>query len=209
MHTPKFARYGWALALLAIGALWLRVEMIGPPAAVQADEKKAEKRETTPTIGVINVRKALERYKLQAEKYAALVKRSREYADERNEKIAEIKRLSQRYEEIDSKSDEAVRLRRQLERMRIDMTDEYEKQKRELDAEFALASTTHYEDLLRSVDFVKKEKGLKLVLNHYDDNFDSKDSSDVYFRTYRAVVRYDDSLDITDDVIAHLNAEKL
>ncbi|QDU31435.1 Outer membrane protein (OmpH-like) [Anatilimnocola aggregata] len=209
--NSAFSRYGWALTLLAIFALWLRVEGMQWPATANAapEASKTNGGAAVATVGVVDVWQAFEGHKKYIDYEVAGRKRAEEFARNREGIFAEYERLHRSYKELSEDSDEAVRLKRQLERMYVDMTDSDEKLKREESRNWNRLKADCYEDLLRAVDLVKKEKQLTLVLSAFEYNFDPNKSSDVFYRQYRAVVRYDESLDITKDVIAYLNKETL
>ncbi|WP_425617240.1 OmpH family outer membrane protein [Anatilimnocola sp. NA78] len=213
MHgQTSLSRYGWLLALLAIFALWLRVEStpaISTAHAGNEDQKKSERAADASSIGVVDIAKAVAGYQKYLKTAATIQKQRDEYNEDRARQTAEAESLYQDYKQLDEKSDEGLRLKRQLERIAQDMVDAHEKFRREDTARTYQNISSCYEDLLRAADLVKKDKKLDIILNSYEPDFDPSKSADVFFRSYRTVVRYDESLDITKDVIAYLNKETL
>ncbi|WP_254513723.1 OmpH family outer membrane protein [Anatilimnocola floriformis] len=206
------SRYGWMLVLLALGGLWLRIESQGQQRLAFAAPTQPNANESAPlpaaTIAVVDI--------------AATFKRFRTFNDEMDklrQKIEDFDRLVKRDVEALNKLTELAERLRQKElgseehKQRLA---EYDTKSKEVQARVALQKADLlavegqvYYDAYRKVEaatkVVARQRKVNLVVRFNSDDMKREDRNSVLQGVNRPVVFHTPELDITEDIIAHLN----
>jgi Skp family chaperone for outer membrane proteins len=208
MNRSVFARYGWVAVLIAVGALWLRVESGVLPGSASAAPNvlKAEDLPLQPTtMGVIDVAAAFKGCK----KFSAMMATIKEEIDvfdkHVEESTQEIKDLDDKIAKAPPGSDEEKELRLRLEFETKALQDRVALKKAEFLQTEAETYYEIYEEMQIAVRAVARRRKIDIVLRYNAEPIKREDRNSVLQGINRAVIIFPETNDITGAVVALLN----
>ncbi|MFC1738519.1 OmpH family outer membrane protein [Planctomycetota bacterium] len=197
--------------LIIAGIFAVIVQLILPaPAAAQAQMADSDAGISNAKIGVVNIQRIFQQCRTNAEY-------RQQAAEEQNQAIAELDKLSK---EIEAQK-AALRILKAGSTDYLELMQEILKKQGELEAQnefikqrFAFKdqqwTTKLYKDILGLINEVAAQKGLVLVLEQSDtQHLDSSNANELMLTIRTHKVLYSGGcLDITDEVMARLDADK-
>lgn len=208
MNRDAVARYGWLLVLLAMGALWLRVErgVLLAPAAAAPSGPKAEDLPLPPsTVAVIDVAVIFKGYRKFNEEMAEVKQDIEDFDKHVKERTGELKELGDQLSRLKPGTAEEKELRARAEFETKAVQDQVTVKKAELLQTEAEIYFRAYRQLEGAVRVVSRKRKIDFVLRFNSEEMKREDRNSVLQGVNRAVVSYPESHDITAAVLDTLN----
>jgi Skp family chaperone for outer membrane proteins len=208
MNRTNWTKYGWVLLLLAVGALWLRIEnqQIGSSAhAAPSDVAAADAPLAPSTMAVVDVavifkgynhfNSQMKRIKEDIEVFDSFVKRETQ----------ELKDLGELMKMQQPGSDDYKRLEAQATAKTTDLQNRVGLKKADLLKDEAEVYYDSYQKLQAAVKIVARKRKIGFVLRFNSDEMKRDDRNSVLQGVNRAVITYPTDNDITAAVLTELN----
>jgi Skp family chaperone for outer membrane proteins len=208
MNRANWSKYGWVLVLLALVALWLRIENqpLGSLAQAAPSEVAAADTPLPPTtMAVVDV--------------AAVYKGYREF----NDTMAKIKVDIEEFDAVVKRETEQLKILGDLLKLQTPGSDGYKRIEAEATAKTSDLQTRvavkkadllqteaqvyydTYQKLQAAVKIIARKKKIGFVLRFNSDDMKRDDRSSILQGVNRAVITYPTDNDITSAVIEELN----
>jgi Skp family chaperone for outer membrane proteins len=208
MNPSRFARYGWVLVLLALGALWLRVESgsLHHRATAAPRLPTAEELPLPPTTtAVIDVAVIFKGFRAFNEKMADIKQEIEDFDRHVKERTLELKELGDQLAKLKPGSAEEKDLRARAEFEAKALQDRVTAKKAELLQSEAETYYVCYEKLQVAVRTVARKRKIDIVIRFNSEEMKRDDRNSVLQGVNRAVIYYPETHDITSAVLATLN----
>jgi Skp family chaperone for outer membrane proteins len=196
------------LALLAVGALWLRVESGGlsAPAAAAPTVPKAEDLPLQPnTTAVVDIAAIFKGYRKFNEMMAEVKTEIEEFDKHVKERTAELKELGHQYSRLKEGSAEEKDLRARIEFGSKALQERVTAKKAELLQTEGEIYFDCYEHLETAVRTVARRRKIDIVLKINSGEMKRGDRNSILQGVNRPVIYYPETHDITTAVLATLN----
>lgn len=208
MNRSVFARYGWVAVLIAVAALWLRVESgaLQAPAAAAPSPPRAEDLPLPPTaMAVADVAAIFKGYRKFNEKMATIKEDIEDFDKQVRARTADLKELGDQLALLKPGSAEHKELEARIAFDSKALQDRVNAKKAEL---LQTEAEVYYECYLQvqaAVRSVARKRKIDIVLRFSSDDMKRDDRNSVLQGVNRAVIYYPETHDITTAVLSTLN----
>lgn len=208
MHRTNWTKYGWVLVLLAVGALWLRVEnqQLGATAhAAPSDVAAADAPLTPSTMAVVDVAVIFKRYRTFNNEMAKIKEDIESFDQYVKREVQVLKVMGDQLALLKPGSDEHKRLEDEAAAKTGDLQAQVTTKKAQLLQTEAETYFDAYEKLETAVKIVSRKKKIGFVFRFSSDEMKRDDRNSVLQGVNRAVITYPADNDITAAVLEELN----
>lgn len=208
MNGSAWTRYGWVFVLLALGALWLRVENQGMHRVAIAAPAPANGNNVLlppATVAVLDIAIVYQNYRDFLEELDRIKREIAEFDVEVKRVTQELKELGEEMKLHEPGGEVYTRLLAVYQAKSTDMRERIDLKKKDfLKAESALYYDSH-QKVEAVVGAVARKRKANLVLRFSSESMNREDRASVLQGMNRSIVYHASELDITKDVLAVLN----
>jgi Skp family chaperone for outer membrane proteins len=208
MYQNNVSRFGWIVVLLALGALWLRVEHVPLMSHAAAAPKGAEDKTAAPKpaiVGVLNVDRIWDNYKKYLDEVASVQRQVAELDEEIKRESKALVEISEQFKLQPNGSEAQLQLQLKYNQQSLALNTRVNLKRQEFSRRMAELWHDHYQEIERVAEQVAKQRKFDLILKMNAADMKRDDQQSVLTVVNRIVVYRRDELDITDDVLARLN----
>lgn len=204
----NWIRYGWIAVLLALFALWMRIENL-PMSRIALAAPQAPSDEKSPlkpsTIGVVDIAVVFKHYR-QFNDEMAKIKEDIEVFDKYvKEQAQELKELSDQLQKTKRDSAEHQAIEQRATTRTAELQAQVTAKKAALLEQEASVYFDAYGQVESATRTVSRQRKVDFVLRYNSEPMKREDRNSVLQGVNRAVVSYPKGNDITEDVLKILN----
>lgn len=208
MNHTNWTKYGWVLVLLAVGALWLRIEnqQFGSSAqAAPSDVAAADAPLAPSTMAVVDVAVIFKRYRAFNTEMAKIKEDIEAFDQYVKREVQVLKVMGDELALLKPGSAEHKRLEDEAATKTSDLQAQVTTKKAQLLQTEAETYFDAYEKLQNAVKIVSRKKKIGFVFRFSSDEMKREDRNSVLQGVNRAVITYPADNDITAAVLEELN----
>ena len=210
MNRSGLARYGWMIALLAVGALWLRIEGAAfNSRAAAAPNGKADQRPTPPpaVIAVMNFDEIWDNYKTYIDQVAACKKEWNDFEAEVKLETKAIYDVTEQYKLQPDGSEAKLQLQFKYNQMSLALESRMKLKSAEFERRMTEIWHDRYQEIENAAKLVARQRKFDIVFLSHSHEMRRDNQKSVLSVINRNVVFCRDEFDITEDVLALLNSK--